>query len=125
MVSLISKWLNKRYPQNYIIKNPFIGSFVFLGFCFLFVIIYKPLQTHESRLFSYNITVAVYSFIVAIPLYVLIRILKTIKFFSDPEDWTVLKELLAVVISLIGMGIAVYLSGFLLEPPVQRWNLAT
>lgn len=125
MVYKISKWLNKRYPQNFIIKNPLIGSLVFLGFCIFFVIIYKPLQTHESRLFSYNLTVAVYCFIVAIPLYGLIRILKTIKFFSDPEDWTVLKELLAVVISLIGMGIAVYFSGFLLEPPIERWNLLT
>jgi hypothetical protein len=125
MVFLISKWLNKRYPQNYIIKNPLIGSLVFLGFCIFFVIIYKPLQTHESRFFSYNLTVAVYCFIVTIPLYGLLTILKSIKFFSDPEDWTVLKELLSVVISLIGMGIAVYFSGFLLEPLIQRWNLVT
>ena len=125
MVFLISKWLNKRYPQNYIIKNPLIGSLVFLGFCIFFVIIYKPLQTHESRYFSYNLTIAVYCFIVTIPLYGLLTILKSIKFFSDPEDWTVLKELLSVVISLIGMGIAVYFSGFLLEPPGQRWNLIT
>ena len=125
MVFLISKWLNKRYPQNYIIKNPLIGSLVFLGFCIFFVIIYKPLQTHESRFFSYNLTVTVYCFIVTIPLYGLLTILKSIKFFSDPEDWTVLKELLSVVISLIGMGITVYFSGFLLEPPSQRWNLIT
>lgn len=125
MVFLISKWLNKRYPQNFIIKNPLIGSLVFLGFCILFVIIYKPLQTHESRFFSYNLTVAVYCFIVMIPLYGLLSILKSIKFFSDPEDWTVLKELLSVVISLTGMGVAVYFAGFLLEPPGQRWNLIT
>jgi len=125
MVPKISKWLNKRYPQNYIIKNPLIGSLVFLGFCIFFVIIYKPLQTHESRFFSYNLTVAVYCFIVTIPLFGILRILKTIQFFSDPEDWTLLKELMAVVISLIGMGIAVYFAGFLLEPPVQRWNLTT
>lgn len=122
---LISKLLNKRYPQNYIIKNPLVGSLVFLGFCILFVIIYKPLQAHESRLYSFNLTVAVYCFIVTIPLYGLIRILKSIKFFSDPEEWTVLKELLSIVLSLTGMGIAVYFSGFLLEPPSQRWNLIT
>lgn len=122
---LISKLLNRRYPQNFIIKNPLIGSLIFLGFCILFVIIYKPLQAHESRLFSFNLTVAVYCLIVTIPLYGIIRFLKMIKFFSDPEDWTVLKELLSVVISLLGMGIAVYFSGFLLEPPTQRWNLMT
>lgn len=125
MVFMIPKWLNKRYPQNYIIKNPLIGSLVFLGFCILFVIIYKPLQTHESRFFSYNLTVAVYCFIVMIPLYGLLSILKSIKFFSDPEDWNVLKELLSIVILLTGIGVAVYFAGFLLEPPGQRWNLIT
>lgn len=122
---LISKWVNKRYPQNFIFKNPLIGSLIFLGFCIFFVIIYKPLQTHESRFFSYNLTVAVYCFIVTIPLYGLLTFLKSFKFFSDPEDWTVLKELLSGLISLIGMGIVVYFSGFLLEPPIQRWNMVT
>ena len=121
----ISKWLNKRYPQNYIIKNPFIGSLVFLGICIFFVIVYKPLQTHESRFFSHNITVAIYCSIVAIPLFALIKILKSIRYFSDPDQWTVFKEILAIVLSLLGMGVAVYFSGFLLEPPIQRWNLTT
>jgi hypothetical protein len=125
MAVLISGWLKKRYPQNYIIKNPLIGSLIFLGFCILFIILYKPQQTHESRFFSYNITVAVYCFIVTIPLYGILKVLKIFKFFSDPEDWTVLKELLAILISLIGIGIAVYFSGFLMEPPVQRWNFVT
>jgi hypothetical protein len=125
MVIPISKWLNKRYPQNYIIKNPLIGSLVFLGFCIFFVIVYKPLQVHESRFLSYNITVAIYCFIVTIPLFGLVRLLKRIKYFSDSEEWTVLKEVLSVVLSLLGMGITVYFSGFLLEPPFQRWNLPT
>lgn len=125
MLSLITGVLHKRYPQNYIIKNPLFGSLVFLGFCILFVIIYKPLQSNESSLLSYNLTVAVYSLIVSIPLYILIRILKSVKYFSDPEEWTVLKELLSVLISLTGMGVTVYFSGFLLEPPMQRWTLTT
>ena len=125
MVIPISKWLNKRYPQNYIIKNPLIGSLVFLGFCIFFVIVYKPLQVHESRFLSYNITVAIYCFIVTIPLFGLVRLLKRIKYFSDSEEWTVLKEVLSVVLSLLGMGITVYFSGFLLEPPFQSWNLPT
>jgi len=121
----ISKWLNKWYPQNYIIKNPFIGSLVFLGICIFFVIVYKPLQTHESRFFSPDVTVAIYCLIVAIPLFGLIRIIKRFRYFSDPDEWTVLKEISAIILSLLGMGILVYFSGFLLEPPIQRWNLST
>jgi plasmid stabilization system protein ParE len=124
-VNAIYKWFNKRYPQNYIIKNPLIGSLVFLVFCICFVIIYKPLQMHESRFFNYEVTVAIYCFIVAIPLFGLVKILKSIRYFSNSDEWTVLKEILSVVLSLLGMGIAVYFSGFLLEPPFQRWNLPT
>lgn len=122
---LLSNWLNKWYPQNYIIKNPLIGSLVFLGICIFFVIVYKPLQTHESRFFSPDVTVAIYCLIVAIPLFGLIRILKSFRYFSDPDEWTVLKEILAIILSLLGMGIVVYFSGFLVEPPIQRWNLST
>lgn len=122
---LLSKWLNKSYPQNYIIKNPFFGSLVFLVFCIFFVIIYKPLQIHESRFFSTEVTVVIYCFIVAIPLFGLIRILKSIKYFSNPDEWTILKEISAIVLSLLCMGITAYFSGFLLEPPMQRWNLRT
>lgn len=125
MAKKISRWLIKKYPQNYIIKNPLIGSLVFLGFCIFFVLVYKPLQVHESRFFSYDLTVAIYCFIVAIPLFVLVRILKSIKYFSNSHEWTVLKEVLSVILSLLGMGITVYFSGFLLEPPFQRWNLPT
>ena len=122
---MLSKWLNKWYPQNYIIKNPLIGSLVFLVFCVFFVIVYKPLQTHASRFFTYNITVAVYCFIVTIPLYGIVRILKCIKYFSNSDEWTILKEILSIGISLLVIGIAVYFSGFLLEQPALRWNLHT
>ena len=114
----IFKWLNKKYPQNYIIKNPYIGTLIFLGFIVCFVIIYKPLQLHESRFFSYELTIAVYCLIVAIPLFGLVKILKHIRFFSNPSDWTILKEILSVIIVLLGMGITVYFAGFLLEPPL-------
>jgi hypothetical protein len=31
MVKWILKWLHKRLPQNYIIKDPLIGMLIFLG----------------------------------------------------------------------------------------------
>ena len=121
----VSELLNKRYPQNYIIKNPFIGSLVFLGFCIFFFVIYKPLQVHESRFFGNELTVAIYCLIIAIPLFGLIRILKRIKYFSNPDEWTIFKEVIFIILSLWGIGMIVYFSGFLLEPPSQRWNLST
>jgi len=40
MAVQISKWLNNTYPQNYIIKNPFVGSLIIIAFSFLFLTIY-------------------------------------------------------------------------------------
>lgn len=125
MVKRVSKWLNKKYPQNYIIKNPSIGAMIFLIFCVCFVIIYKPLQVHESRFFSYELTVIIYCTIVALPLIGLVKILKSLRFFSGPDDWTILKEIISIVVWLSGMGITVYFLGFLLESPGERWNLRT
>jgi hypothetical protein len=125
MTSGISKWLNKRYPQSYLIKNPLIGTFIYLAFCICFAIIYKPFELHESRFFNANLTVTIYFVIVAFPLYGLIRILKRIRYFSNPEEWTIIKEIISSLISLLGMGITIYFSGFLLELPSQRWNLST
>jgi hypothetical protein len=125
MIRIISKWLNKKYPQNYIIKNPFIGTIIFFIFCILFAIVYKPLEIHQSRFFSYNMTVTVYFIIVAFPLYGLVKILKRISYYSNSDNWTIFREISSIVILLSGIGITVYFSGFLLEPPIERWNLET
>jgi hypothetical protein len=125
MTIKIFKWFNKKYPQNYIIRNPYIGTLIFLGFIVFFVIIYKPLKLHESRFFSYGMTITVYNLIVAIPLFGIVKLLKHIRFFSNSNDWTILKEILSGIIVLLGMGIIIYFAGFLLEPPVNRWTLMT
>jgi hypothetical protein len=125
MALRVSKWLNKKYPQNFIMRNPYAGAMIFMVICVFFVIIYKPLQVHRSRFFSYELTVAIYCSLVAIPLIGLVRILKLIKIFSNPGEWTILKEIIFIVTWLLGMGITVYFAGFLLETSGQRWNLPT
>ena len=121
----INKWLKKKYPQNILIKNPLIGSIIFLVSCICFILIYKPFQLHASRYFNYEMTVAIYFTIVAFTLFGFVRLLKCIRFFSDPEDWTVMKELLSIIISLLCMGLTIYFSGFIIENPGNRWNLPT
>jgi hypothetical protein len=121
----MSRWFNKKYPQNYIISNPSVGAIIVLLFVVGFVIIYKPLQIHESRFFNYQLTIAIYCAVVALPLIGWARLMKRIRFFSNPDEWTVLREILSIIIWLSGMGITAYLSGFLLETPGDRWNLPT
>jgi len=36
-----------------------------------------------------------------------------------------MKEIISLIVILSGMGITIYFLGFLMEPPAQRWNMAT
>ena len=125
MINQAYKWLNRKYPQNYIIQKPYIGAVIIAMFCFGFVSIYKPLNTHEAVNLSYEATMAIYCFVSAISVLILIKVLKTIKYFSKNEDWTLLKELVAVTIIIFGMGLAIYFIAFLVEMSTQRWNVST
>ena len=55
----------------------------------------------------------------------IIKWLQSNRYFSNPNEWTILKEIIAIVIILLGMGIFIYLTGFLLELHGNRWNLPT
>lgn len=125
MAIKIFTWLNKKYPQNILIKKPLLGTLLFLVFCISFVIIYRPLDVHESRFLNFGLTITAYFILASFPLYAIVIMLKKTKYFSDPGEWTILRELLFVIIALLGTGVAIYFSGFLLEVPDSRWNLAT
>ncbi len=125
MIAKILKLLNKRFPRNYIVRNPLWGSIIFFVFCFVFIIVYKPLNSHESRFFNYTVTMAVYCLIFSVVVYGLIRILKHREYFSDGSEWNFLKEIVSIVIILSGVGITIFISGFFMEEPSSRWNFPT
>jgi hypothetical protein len=125
MKNPIYNWLTKKYPQNQMLKNPYVGALIILLFFFLFLYIYKPLNTHESRIANYTITMAIYSIISAIQVLLSIKILKVIKYFSNNEEWTILKELISIILILLGIGTIIYFAAFFIEQPAQRWNLPT
>lgn len=125
MLKPVSEFFTKKYPQNFIIEKPFIGTLVFLAFCLTFVILYKPLNLHGSRSLSYELTMAVYLCTLSMPILFTIKILKATRYFSNPHEWSILKEFAAIAIILAAMGIALYFFGFLFELPSDRWNLTT
>jgi hypothetical protein len=125
MKSKIHIWLNNRYPQNYILKNPYFGSALYLLICLIFLVTYRPLRMHASLSFSFLITMAIYFLASAIGVFILIQALKFIPYFSNKQEWNITKELLSIFLVLTGAGIALYLMGFLMEEPADRWNLAT
>jgi DNA-binding LytR/AlgR family response regulator len=122
---MIDKWLNFSYPQNYILRNPFKGTLIVSIFIFGFISLYKPFNTHAAGDFSFELTMALYGFFSAIFIFLAVIGLKTIKYFSNEKDWTILKEFLAVLIILFVLGIAIYALGFFIEGPDKRWNILT
>lgn len=117
--------LKKRFPQNLIFRYPFAGSFGFMLFCLVFVLIYEPLQTHPAQGFSYSFTMSLYCLLTSIPLFLLIKSLQRSHFFSRREAWTFHKEIIAVGFLIVFIGFMSFLAGFYIENPALRWNLPT
>lgn len=125
MLRKIYKKLNTRFPQNFILKYPFYGSVIYMVFTIIFTTTYMPLKTHPSLNLSYGATMAIYMSASGTGIYVFIHILKAIPYFSPKYEWTFMKEILSIIFILIGSGIFLYLMGFFMEEPSDRWNLAT
>jgi len=103
MATAVLKWLNKRLPQNLILKKPFIGTPILTGIWFVFILLYKPLGVGSARL-GFVPTMALYSLIQGISIYGAARLLKSISFFSKESEWTVLKEALSIILMLFMVG---------------------
>lgn len=125
MMHTFNTWLNKRYPQNYILRNPYLGTLIIFVFCFGFLSVYKPLHAHGAQKLSYIITMAIYCVAFALSVFIFITALKRIKYFSFSKEWTIRKELLSILLCLAGMGLGIYFTGFFVEEPAQRWNFPT
>jgi len=125
MTTRFYSWLTQRYPQNYIFRKPYVGSCIFMALCFTFTLIYKPVQQHYAPLVSYAFSILIYSIASAIPIILCAKLLRKIPCFSKEEEWTFLKEIVAVVLTLIALGIGAYFVAFAVEPPAPRWNWST
>lgn len=121
----VSEFLRKSYPQNLIIRKPLVGALILFVFTFLFIITYKPLDAHASVAESMNLTMALYALVSALAMLVMISVLKKADYFSREEDWTVLKEVLSIILLLFGLGLVIYFAAFIIEPPAQRWTWST
>jgi hypothetical protein len=119
------KRLNQRFPQSYIIRKPLHGYLIMAFFIFGFVLLYKPFGAHNAGPLSFMATMAIYSFIAALFVPLVSKLLKSFSYFSKKKNWTTLKDLIATVAILTGVGTGIYFLGFFVEEPGLRWNLAT
>jgi hypothetical protein len=121
----IKHLFERKYPRNYLLRNPVVGGLVLAVFMIVFAAVYRPLGSHASLGISYLETMALYSFIAGFSVILIIYLLKQFPYFSDKRKWNLKKELLAILLTLLGLGIAIYLAAFIVEPPADRWNLST
>jgi hypothetical protein len=124
---LINKWLEVYYPQNYVLRYPFTGTLIISIFTFGFTSLYKPFNVHPTKVLSFETTMAFYSFLSGIIIYLAVKTMKAVKYFSKEKEWTVFKEIVSVLIILFFLGLAIYFLGFLIEsePTASRWNIST
>lgn len=113
------------FSQNFIIRHPLYGAVVIAIFTLVFALLYRPLGAHASRYLGYELTMAVYALLSGTVLFVLVNLLVRVKYFSKQTEWTLGKELLAIILLLFGMGVTIYLAAFIIEEPADRWNLPT
>jgi hypothetical protein len=127
MKSRFDKWLNYNYPQNYILRFPFTGILIIVIFTFGFTSLYKPFNVHPTKVLSFETTMAFYSFLSGIFMYLAVKTMKAVKYFSNEKEWTIFKEIISVLIILFVLGLAIYFLGFLIEsePSANRWNIST
>ncbi len=117
--------LTKNPPRNLLLRNPVVGGLVLALFMIGFTAVYRPLGSHASLGISYLETMALYSFIAGFSVILIIYLLKQFPYFSDKTEWNLKKELLAVLLTLFGLGVAIYFAAFIVEPPADRWNFPT
>ncbi len=124
---MTKRFFNRKYPQNYIIKNPVPGALILFLFSSVFTLLYHPLNVHRSFYFGFEATVLLYTIPCSLIAALSIIQLKKIPYFRNSGKWNVFKEILFIYLVLQLVGVTIFLLGFLIEGPAEtsRWNLAT
>ncbi len=124
---MTKRFFNRKYPQNYIIRNPIPGALILFLFSSVFTLLYHPLNVHRSFYFGFEATVLLYTIPCSLIAALSIIQLKKIPYFRNSGKWNVFKEILFIYLVLQLVGVTIFLLGFLIEGPAEtsRWNLAT
>jgi hypothetical protein len=121
---MLSDWLKKEIPQNFLIRKPLAAFVAITVFGFLFMLIYTPFDSRQEdplyiwKLIAYGLFVGAAGFLATAGI---------INPYIRKKDnfWSIGKELLSFAVILIAMGLTIYFAAFLLEPAADRWNLPT
>lgn len=122
---IIKQIFTKPFPQSYLINQPFRGAFIFFIILFLFVVLYRPLEVHQTAFLNFYTTALIYCAIISLSELLVALLISRTNFFSKSGNWTIGRELLALAMILNITGISVYFAGFLMETESDRLNFST
>ncbi len=123
MIEQISVWEAERFPQNFLIRRPLIGSVIVGLFCLVFLLLYKPLDIRSGPFMDYELAVALYSVVGFFSVWASAHLLKRISGFGRAGAWSVKKELIVIFVILSVTGVAIYFAGFLVFGPAEQWRV--
>lgn len=125
MADKFFKRLFSYFPRNYLLQRPLTAGMVLMIFLFGFTVVYNPVGVHAGYYLGFTLTMAFYAVAVGFFTWAGIKLLSLSDELSHSQSWNILKEFAAIAIVLFVMGTGLYLTGFLLEEPVNRFNLST
>lgn len=117
--------LLKPFPQTFLIHKPFLGAFIFFLLLLTFVVLYRPLEVHQTAFLNLYLTALIYCAIISLSELAVALIISRTNCFSKKGNWIIASELLSIVMILAIIGISVYFAGFMLEAHSNRWNFST
>lgn len=117
------KVVKKSFTQNFLIQKPFVGALILTIFFWGFALLYKPFEFDYNTRFNFAISIFLFCSGGSFSFFLFIYFFKLINSnFFDRETWTLLKELITIIISLTIMGIVIFALGYLINlktPPVR------
>lgn len=119
----ISAFMTRPFPQNIIIRRPLPSALTATAACYLFLMVYQPLGMLRSDYSNYEFTMGVYSLICGSWFIIMAVVIKRIPFFR--EEWTLGREILAILVVIVPLGSIIWAAGFVMEDPEGRMSLTT
>jgi len=115
--------VKKSFAQNYLIQQPLVGALILTIFYWVFSLLYKPFEFDYNTRFNFALSMFLFCSGGSFSFFLFTYFFKLIypKFFAK-KDWTLLKELFTIIISLSIMGIVIFALGYLINlktPPVR------
>ena len=124
MESRFYHWVTGKFPQNFFIKHPFVGSIISALFAFLFTMVYDPLDFHGTRIYTYPQLMALYCLTGGFSGFVFIKLIKLIPYFKNEQEWMFIKEFMAMIFILLGIGLGIFIIQYFIDPHIPQWTFS-